>query len=59
MHYLLISETKLKEDFPNAQFLVPDNKIKNRKDGSKHGVELLEFVKKNFIWKQVKLFRLN
>ena len=38
-YYLVISETKLNEEFPNAQFLTSDYEIKNRRDRNKHGVE--------------------
>ena len=38
-YYLVISEAKLNEEFPNAQFLTSDYEIKNRSDRNKHGVE--------------------
>ena len=54
-HYLVISETKLNEAFPNAQFLVSDYDIKSRRDRNKHGGGLLEFVRKGLICKTITL----
>ena len=49
--YLVISETKLNEEFPNAQFLIFDYEIKSRRDGNKHVMGLLEFVRESLICK--------
>ena len=48
-HYLGISETKLNEEFPNAQFLISNYEIKSRRDRNKHGGGLLEFIRKGII----------
>ena len=42
----MISETKLNEEFPNAQFLISDYEIKSKRDRNKHDGKLLEFVVK-------------
>ena len=52
-HYLVISETKLNEEFPNAQFLISDYEIKSRRDRNKHGRGLLEFLRKGLICKTI------
>ena len=52
-HYLLISETKLNKEFPNAQILISDYEIKSRRDRNKHGGGLLEFVRKGLICKTI------
>ena len=36
-HYLVISETKLNKEFPNAQILISDYEIKSGRDRNKHG----------------------
>ena len=48
-HYLGISETKLNEEFPNAQFLISNYEIKSIRDRNKHGGGLLEFIRKGII----------
>ena len=45
-HYLMISGTKLSEEFPNTQFLISDYEIKSRRDRNKHGRRLLEICQK-------------
>ena len=52
-HYLVISKTKLKEEFPNTQFLISDYDIKSSRDRNKHGGGLLEFVRKRLICKAI------
>ena len=36
-HDLVISKTKLNEEFPNSQFLISNCEIKSRRDQNKHG----------------------
>ena len=52
-HYLVISETKLNKEFPNAQSIMSDYEIKSRRDRNKHGGGLLEFIRKGLICKTV------
>ena len=49
----MISETKLNEEFPNAQFSIFDYEIKSRRDRNKHRGWLLEFIRKTLICKTV------
>ena len=44
--YLVLSETKLDDSFPSAQFSIPDYEIRTRPDRHKNGGSLIEFVKK-------------
>ena len=52
--YLVLSETKLDDSFPSAQFSIPDYEIRARSDGHKNGGGLIEFVKKGLIYKRLK-----
>ena len=47
----VLSETKLDENFPTAQFNLEGYEIRSRKDRDKYGGGLIGFVKKGFIWK--------
>ena len=47
--YLVISEKKLNEEFPSAQFLISDYVVKSKRDRSKHGKGLLELFRKSLI----------
>ena len=47
--YLVLSEMKLDDSFPSAQFNIPDYKIRARRG-------LIEFVKKGLICKRLKNF---
>ena len=42
--YFVISETKLDETFPSAQFNLDEYEIRARRDRNKFGGGLLEFV---------------
>ena len=50
----MISETKLDSSFSSAQFHIVDYEIRNRRDRSKNGGGLTEFVKKGIITKRLK-----
>ena len=52
LDYLVISETKLDDRFPNAQFTKTNYEIRARRDRDKHGGRLLEFVRKGLIAKE-------
>ena len=54
--YLVLSETKLDDSFPSAQFNLPNYKIRARRDRDKNGGGLIEFVKKGLICKKLKIF---
>ena len=54
LDYLVISETKLDESFPSAQFNISNYEIRNRRDRDKNGGGLIEFVRKGFITKRLK-----
>lgn len=41
-HFLVISKTKLNEEFPYDQFLLSDYEIKNRKDSSNLICKMIE-----------------
>ena len=48
-----MSETKLNEGFPTAQFTLEGYEIGSRKDRDKYGGVLIEFVKDGFICKTI------
>ena len=48
-----MSETKLDESFPTAQFTLEWYKIRSRKDRDKYGGGLIEFVKNGIICKAI------
>ena len=54
--YFVISETKLDDSFPSAQFAIENYEIKGRRDRDGHGGGLIEFVKRGVIYKRVKQF---
>ena len=54
LDYFVISETKLDESFPSAQFNISNYEIRNRRDRDKNGGGLIEFVRKGFITKRLK-----
>ena len=54
LDYLVISETKLDESLPSAQFNISNYEIRNRRDRDKNGGGLIEFVRKGFITKRLK-----
>ena len=53
LDYFEISETKLDDSFPSAQFAVEKHEIRGRRDGDGHGGGLIEFVKRGIICKRV------
>ena len=54
LDYFLLSETKLDDSFPSAQFYIENFEIRNRSDRDKNGGGLIEFVTKGFITKKIK-----
>ena len=54
--YLVLSETKLDDSFPNAQFYIDNYEIRARRDRDKHGGGLIEFVRRGFICKRLPNF---
>ena len=52
LDYFVLSETKLDDSFPSAQFYIENFEIRNRRDRDKNGGGLIEFVKKGFISKK-------
>ena len=48
-----MAETKLDCSFPNAQFLLQNYEIRNRKDRNSHGGGLIEYVRKGIICKEI------
>ena len=52
--YLVLSETKLDDSLPSAQFNLPNYEIRARRDRDKNGGGLIEFVKKGVICKKTK-----
>ena len=54
LDYFVLSETKLDDIFPSAQFYVENCEIRNRRDRDKNGGGLIEFVRKGFITKKIK-----
>ena len=45
----VLSETKIDESFPTAQFYIKVYEVRARRDIDKHGGGLIEFVKNGFI----------
>ena len=54
LDYLVISETKLDETFPNAQFKLIGYEVRKRRDRHKIGGGLMEFFGQGFICKRLK-----
>ena len=54
LNYFVISETKLHESFPSAQFNISNYEIRNGRDRDKNGGGLIKFVRKGFITKRLK-----
>ena len=57
--YLVISETKLDESFPNSQFKLNGYEVRARRDRHKHGGGLIKFVRQGFICKRLKKYEPN
>ena len=56
LEYFVISETKLNDSFPSAQFAIENYEIRARRDRDGHGGGLIEFVTRGIICKRVKQF---
>ena len=56
LEYFVISESKLDDSFPSAQFAIESWKIKARRGRNGHGGGLIEFVKRGIICKRFKQF---
>ena len=54
--YFVISETKLDNSFPNALLTINIQEIRTRRDRDKHGVDLIEFVRKGLICKRLRKY---
>ena len=54
--YFVISETKLDNSFPNAPLTINIQEIRTRRDRDKHGVDLIEFVRKGLICKRLRKY---
>ena len=54
LDYLVLSETKIDQSFPTAQFYIKGYEVRARRDRDKHGSGLIEFVKNGFISKRLK-----
>ena len=52
-HCLVISKTKLNEEFPNAKFIISDYEIKSRRDQNKRGGAYWNLLKKGLIYKKI------
>ena len=52
----VISETKLDDSSPSAQFAIENYEIRARRDRDWHGGGIIEFVKRGIICKKVKQF---
>ena len=59
LDYLVISENKLDESFSNAHFKLNGYEVRERRDGYKHGGELIEFFRQGFICKRLKKYEPN
>ena len=54
LDYFVLSQTKLDDSFPSAQFYIENFEIRNWRDRDKNGGELIEFVRNGFITKKIK-----
>ena len=59
LDYFILSETKLDDSFPSAQFYIENFKIRNRRDRDRNGGELTEFVRKGLITKKSRNMKQN
>ena len=59
LDYLFLSETKLNESFPNAQFNLDGYEIWARRDRDKNGGGLIEFFRRAVICKRIRNFELS
>ena len=58
LDYFILSETKLDESFPNAQFTLDGYEIRARRDINKFGGGLIESVRKGLICKRTAKYEL-
>ena len=56
LDYIVISETKLDENFPNSQFKLHGYEVRARGDRHKHGAGIIKFVRQGFICKRLKKY---
>ena len=54
INYLVLSETKIDQSFPTAQFYIKGYEVRTRRYKDKHGGGLIKFVKNGFISKRLK-----
>ena len=54
LDFFVLSEAKLDDSFPSAQFYIENFEIRNWRDRDKNGGELIEFVGNGFITKKIK-----
>ena len=59
LDYIVISETKLDESFPNSQCKLNGYEVRARRDRHKHGDGLIEFVRQGFICERLKKYESN
>ena len=59
LDYFVLSEMKLDDSFPSAQFYIENFKIRNRRDRDRNGGELTEFVRKGLITKKSRNMKQN
>ena len=59
LDYIVISENKLDESFPNSQFKLNGYEARARRDRHKHGGGLIEFVRQGFICNRLKKYEPN
>ena len=59
LDYLVLSETKLDESFPNAQFNLDGYEIRARRERDKDGGGLIVFVRRGTICKRISGFELS
>ena len=58
LDYLVLSETKIDQSFPTAQFYIKGYEVRARRDRDKHRGGLIEFAKKGFSLKGLRNMRL-
>lgn len=59
LDYFVIAETKLDNTFPTAQFTIDGYTIRNRKDRTKNGGGLLEYIKRGVICNKINDYNTN
>ena len=59
LDYLVLSETKINQSFPTAQFYIKGYEVRARRDRDKHGGGLIEFGKNVLSLKGLRNMRLN